>query len=180
MAIFHEIRGLARECRKDLAGAIEDFTQAMILQPHQSEVHAHRGWAYLVSGAAQLALDDFEKAIQDDTSNGDAYYGRGSALVALGKYKEAVVEAEDALHHGEPTPRMLYVAARIYAQAADLAITKASRRHPGIAKNLLPVHGSRPGAAPPGAGETPRQAAGIILAGRHPGGPHSPRDPSPR
>jgi tetratricopeptide (TPR) repeat protein len=128
MAIFHEIRGLARERRKDLAGAIEDFTQAMILQPHQSAVHTHRGWAYLVSGAAQLALDDFEKAIQDDTSNGDAYYGRGSALVALGKYKEAVVEAEDALHHGEPTPRMLYVAARIYAQAADLAITKASRR----------------------------------------------------
>ena len=132
MAIFHEIRGLARERRKDLPGAIEDFTQAMILQPHQSAVHAHRGWAYLVSGAAQLALDDFEKAVQDDASNGDAYYGRGSALVALGKYQEAVVEAEDALHHGEPTPRMLYVAARIYAQAAELAITKASRRTLGL------------------------------------------------
>ena len=43
-----------------------------------------------------------------------------------------MVEAEDALHHGEPTPRMLYVAARIYAQAADLAITKASRRTLGL------------------------------------------------
>src|SRR5208337_5453714 len=56
----------------------------------------------------------------------------GGVLWWLGKYKEAVVEAEDALHHGEPTPRMLYVAARIYAQAADLAITKASRRTLGL------------------------------------------------
>ena len=132
MAIFHDIRGLARAGREDLAGAIEDFTQAMILEPHQPEVHAHRGWAYLVSGAAQLALDDFERAIQDDSSNGDAYYGRGSALVALGKYKEAAAEAEDAMHHGEPTSRMLYLAARIYAQAAELAITKASRRTLGV------------------------------------------------
>ena len=132
MAVFHDIRGLAKERREDLAGAIDDFTQAMILEPHQPEVHVHRGWAYLVSGAAQLALDDFEKAIKGDTSNGDAYYGRGSALVALGKYKEAVAEAEDAMHHGEPTPRMLYLAARIYAQAADLEITKASRRTLGL------------------------------------------------
>jgi tetratricopeptide (TPR) repeat protein len=132
MAILHDIRGLARAGRKDLTGAIEDYSQALILQPHQPMVHAHRGWAYLVSGAAQLALDDFERAVQDDPSNGDAYNGRGNALVMLGKYRDAVDDAENALHHGEPTPRMLYLAARIYAQAADLAITEASRRTLGL------------------------------------------------
>jgi tetratricopeptide (TPR) repeat protein len=132
MAILHDIRGLARAGCKDIAGAIEDYSQALILQPHQSMVHAHRGWAYLVSGAAQLALDDFERAIQDDSSNGDAYYGRGNALAELGNYRDAVDDAENALHHGEPTPRMLYLAARIYAHAADLVITKAPRRTLGL------------------------------------------------
>ena len=95
-------------------------------------MHAQRGWAYLASGATQLAWDDFERAIQDDPSNGDAYDGRGNALAELGNYKDAVDDAENALRHGEPTPRMLYLAARIYAQAADLVITKAPRRTLGL------------------------------------------------
>jgi tetratricopeptide (TPR) repeat protein len=123
-----ELRGLAKAKRNDFAGAIEDYTLALSLQPKASNLRGRRGWAYLVSGASQLARRDFEEAIRLDTSNGDAYSGRGSALVELGHYRDASNDAEESLRHGEPEPRVLYNAARILAQAADLAAKEASRQ----------------------------------------------------
>jgi hypothetical protein len=46
-------------------------------------------------------------------------------LVALGHYQEAAADAEESLRHGEPEPRLLYNAARILAQAAELASKEA-------------------------------------------------------
>ena len=123
-----ELRGLAKAKRNDFAGAIEDYTLALSLQPKGSHLHGRRGWAYLVSGAAQLARRDFEEAIRFDTSSGDAYCGRGSALVALGHCQDAAADAEESLRHGEPEPRLLYNAARILAQAAESASKEASRQ----------------------------------------------------
>ena len=123
-----ELRGLAKAKRNDFNGAIEDYTLALALQPRVSNLHGRRGWAYLVSGASQLAQRDFEEAIRLDTSNGDAYSGRGSALVAQGHYQDAATDAEASLRHGEPEPRLFYNAARILAKAAELAGKEASRR----------------------------------------------------
>jgi eukaryotic-like serine/threonine-protein kinase len=122
-----ELRGLARARRDDFAGAIEDYTQALALLPGQSLLHCRRGWAYLVSDAAQLAWRDFEEAIRLDPSSGDAYSGRGSALVLLSRHHEAANDAEESLRHGEPAPRILYNAARIFAQAAGSGAAKAGR-----------------------------------------------------
>ena len=69
--------------------------------------------------AAQLAVRDFEHAIRLDPSSGEFYSGRGSALVALGRHREAVGDAEESLRHGESDPRLHYSAARILAQAAE-------------------------------------------------------------
>ncbi|HEV3166939.1 MAG TPA: protein kinase [Isosphaeraceae bacterium] len=123
-----ELRGLARAKRNDFASAIEDYTRALVLQPDQSSLHGRRGWAYLVSGAPQLAQRDFEEAIRLDPSSGDAYSGRGSALVLLGLHREAINDAEESLRRGEPSPRMLYNASRIFAQAAASLAAQAGRR----------------------------------------------------
>jgi serine/threonine protein kinase/Tfp pilus assembly protein PilF len=114
-----ELRGLAKARRNDFAAAIEDFTLALSAQPHVPTLRARRGWAYLVSGAPNLALRDFEEAIRLDSSSSDAYSGRGSALVALGNHREAARDAEESLRHGDPDARMYYNAARIMAQAAQ-------------------------------------------------------------
>jgi tetratricopeptide (TPR) repeat protein len=113
-----ELRGLAKARRNDFASAIEDYTQALALQPEISLLHGRRGWAYLVSGSPQLARRDFMEALRLDPYNGDAYSGRGSALVMLNEPLQAVNDAEESLRLSEPTPRTLYNAARIYAQAA--------------------------------------------------------------
>ncbi len=108
-------RGLARTELGQYPGAIEDFTKALELHP-TSEVQAYRGWTYLVADAPKLALRDFELAVELDPKNADAYSGRGFARAKLGRHAEAVQDAAEALRRGPTTPRLLYNAARIYAQ----------------------------------------------------------------
>ena len=120
-------RGLTRAQQGNYQGAIEDYTQALALQP-DSATHAYRGLVYLVREAPKMALDDFEKAIRLKPDNGDAYNGHGYALVKLGEIPRAVADAEKALRCGPQTPRLLWNAARIFAQAGRLAVDSASGR----------------------------------------------------
>src|SRR5262249_48432031 len=77
---------------------------------------AYRGWTHLVVDAPKLALRDFELALELDPRSGDAYNGRGFVLASLGRHREAIQNATEALHYGPPSPRLLYNTARIYAQ----------------------------------------------------------------
>jgi len=113
-----ELRGLAKDRRKDFSGAIDDYTQALAQHPDQPRLWNRRGWAHLVTNAVQLALADFERAIRLDGSNVDAYSGRGSARVLLGQHRAAVADAEESLRHGAPDARRYYIAGRIYVRAA--------------------------------------------------------------
>jgi tetratricopeptide (TPR) repeat protein len=122
-----ELRGLAKDRRKDYSGAIDDYTQALAQHPDQPGLWNRRGWAHLVTNAAQLALADFDSAIRLDRSNGDAYSGRGSARVLLGQHRAAVADAEESLRHGEPNARMYYLAGRIYARAASAAASEVQK-----------------------------------------------------
>jgi tetratricopeptide (TPR) repeat protein len=111
-------RGLARAELGKYPGAIEDYTRALELQP-TSAVLGYRGWAHLVCDAPKLALRDFELAIQLDPANADAFCGRGFVLATQGHRREAVRDADEALRQGSPSPRLLYNAARIYAQCGE-------------------------------------------------------------
>jgi tetratricopeptide (TPR) repeat protein len=115
---IHEIRGLARANRGDYAGAIDDYSQALVLRPGQPRVLTARGLAYLVSDAPKLALLDFDEALRNDASNPETHGGRGLALAHLGNYRAAVAEADESLRLESPTARRAYNAARIYALAA--------------------------------------------------------------
>src|SRR5262249_29581192 len=122
LADVYRARGLTREKLGHAADAIADFTLALS-HKEDSLTYAHRGWSYLANKAPGLALPDFEKAIQLDGKNGDAYNGRGAARMALAvkpsHVQEAIADAETALSRGlNHDPRLLWNAARIYAQAA--------------------------------------------------------------
>ena len=67
-------------------------------------------------GDKQLALRDFELAIELDPKDSEAYNGRGFVRASLGRHREAMQDAAEALRHGPTSPRLLYNAARIYAQ----------------------------------------------------------------
>ena len=123
---IYEARGLARMKLKDLTGAIADFSRALEMEPKSARLYAYRGWTFLVDKAPTPALRDFEQAVQLDPKNADAYNGRGLAGVKLGRIRESIADADEALRlgrsvsrlEGPESIRMFYNAARIYAQAA--------------------------------------------------------------
>jgi tetratricopeptide (TPR) repeat protein len=123
-AYVFQLRGLARAKLGDYAGAVSDYTQALRLKPGDSLTHAYRGWVYLVQDALRPALHDFQAAIRLDPDNADAYTGRGYIRVRLGDAAGAVQDAEEALRRGPRTPRMVWNAARVYAQSVSVLDVK--------------------------------------------------------
>jgi tetratricopeptide (TPR) repeat protein len=124
----HVVRGLTRATLGDYAGAIDDYSHALELQP-ESRMFAHRGWAYVVSDAPKIALRDFEEAIRLDPDNGDAHNGRGFALVKLGEIPRGIADAEQAVRLGPAESRTFYNAARTYAQATARLRLEMLRRN---------------------------------------------------
>jgi eukaryotic-like serine/threonine-protein kinase len=127
-AALYELRGLARAGLRDLAGAIEDDTQAIALEPGRALLFVRRGNLHLASDAPKLALHDFDVALGLNPTDGDALSGRGAARVRVGLHREAVADTEKALTLGKPTARRLYSAARIYARAAAVATAEVRKR----------------------------------------------------
>src|SRR5262249_44666664 len=114
-AEVYELRRHANEARNDFPGAIEDLTEALALKPGQPALLARRGELYLIENAPLLAARDFEEAVGLDPSGAEARAGLAAARVRLGKYREAVADAEAAVRLGPGDHRVLYKAARVYA-----------------------------------------------------------------
>jgi tetratricopeptide (TPR) repeat protein len=120
-ADLYQLRGLARQNQREYPSAIADFTQAIALEPKSALFLVQRGELYLMTDAPRPAQRDFAQAIRLDSSNADAYAGRGLALAMLGHYTDAVADAAKALSQAEPTALRLYKVARIHARAAVAA-----------------------------------------------------------
>ncbi len=84
--------------------------------------------------APTLALKDFNEAVRLDPKRANALSGRGAARATLGQYRLAITDAEESLGIGPNSPRLLYNAARVYAQAASTIEAEAKRdnRNAGI------------------------------------------------
>src|SRR5262249_6207257 len=124
LAEVYEGLGLVKMALKDFDGASIDFTEALAIKPTALRYRL-RGWAHVFREAPRPARQDFEKAVELDPANGDAYAGRGYTQVKLGDYRKAVRDAEEALRRvpaenekAVEARRLRYNAARIYAQAA--------------------------------------------------------------
>src|SRR5262249_30844848 len=135
--------GLVKMALKDFDGASIDFTEALAIKPTALRYRL-RGWAHVFREAPRPARQDFEKAVELDPANGDAYAGRGYTQVKLGDYRKAVRDAEEALRRvpaenekAVEARRLRYNAARIYAQAAGrVAREPAQQNARGFNKSL--------------------------------------------
>jgi eukaryotic-like serine/threonine-protein kinase len=142
--VIFEIRGLAREVRKDFTAAISDFNGALELTPGASpEARTRllnlRGWAYQFADAPRLALSDFAESLRLNPNQSDALGGRGLARIRLGDWRPAVTDVEAAVRLATAKPpqtvderqarsQALFNAARVYALAVDFAAGDVSRQ----------------------------------------------------
>jgi eukaryotic-like serine/threonine-protein kinase len=137
-AELYALRGLAKDALEDFPGAIADYTLSLSLSlpAERPRLLRRRGWSYLADEAYRPAVHDFEEAIRLAPTDADAYCGRGLVRARLGQYCDAVSDAQEALKHGNSHWRIVYNAARVYAQAAIAAET-ASRKTGPVAVRLV-------------------------------------------
>ncbi|HIK27657.1 MAG: serine/threonine-protein kinase [Oscillatoriaceae bacterium SKW80] len=83
-------RGARRALAGDHLGAIDDYTQALILSPNNAELYNNRGKARYALNDADGAVEDYSRAIQINPNNADAYENRCIAKQLLQRFEEAL------------------------------------------------------------------------------------------
>ena len=93
----YSVRALARRAQKNFSGAIEDDTIVIKLAPESALAYRDRGDAYRQSGKYDLAVADYTKAIQLDSSKGSSnYWRRAKAYEKLNQPALAKQDSESA------------------------------------------------------------------------------------
>ena len=81
--------------------AIEDFNQAISLDPKDATAYRYRGFNYLYLGQYQRAVTECNQAIHLNPKDAEAYSNRGLAYNELGKNDLACVDLWKACNLGE-------------------------------------------------------------------------------
>lgn len=74
----------------DTAGALQDYTQAIKLNPNEEEAFYERGRVYSEQKNHLAAVNDFSKVIAINPKHYRAYYLRGYTRYVTGNYRDAV------------------------------------------------------------------------------------------
>ncbi|AFW95420.1 TPR repeat-containing protein [Anabaena sp. 90] len=91
---------LGNECfnKKDYKGAIDDWTQAININPNYAKAYFNRGLARYHLGDKQSAIDDWTQAIRINPNYADTYYSRGLAHSELGDNQSAIDDYTQAIN----------------------------------------------------------------------------------
>lgn len=94
-------RALAHDEKGDLERAIEDFTQAIRLNPQDARTIGDRANAYRVKGDLDRAIQDYDEAIRLNPRDGTAFNNRANAYLEKGDLDRAI-EDYDRFIRWEP------------------------------------------------------------------------------
>jgi tetratricopeptide (TPR) repeat protein len=97
-------RGRALTAKSQFDRAVEDFNQAIRLDPDFPDAFNFRGVAWVGKGQFEQAISDFNQAIRLDPNYAIAIYNRGLAAQNLGRADEAARYFEQAKQVG---PRLI-------------------------------------------------------------------------
>jgi tetratricopeptide (TPR) repeat protein len=135
-AEVYKERGLIHAATGQLSSAIQCYSAALQRNPADSDALHHRGWAYLLIDATQLALADFDACLRKQANDADALVGRGNARIRLKRLEEALSDAKEAEKLGPLTDRLLYNLVCIYSQATAQLADQRTTRNPAAARRL--------------------------------------------
>ncbi|MHC5825545.1 MAG: tetratricopeptide repeat protein, partial [Nostoc sp.] len=95
-AIAYKKRGNARSDLGDFEGAIEDYTQAIKINPNYVDVYYNRGNARSDLGDFEGAIEDYTQAIKINSNYADAYYNRGNIRLEIADKQGAIEDFQKA------------------------------------------------------------------------------------
>lgn len=77
--------------------AIEEYDQAIALDPQYAEAYLARGYTYAIMGDLDRAIADFDQAIALDPQLAEAYAKRGTAYAVKGDFDQAIADLDQAI-----------------------------------------------------------------------------------
>ena len=97
LAIAFQNRGIAYLGKGDTDRAIQDYDQAIKLDPKYANAFNSRGIAYQAKGDNQRAIEDYGEAIRLDPRNANALNGRCWVRAASGQLQAALADCNESL-----------------------------------------------------------------------------------
>ena len=97
LAILHQDRGMALRAKGDLAGALEDFTAAVTLNPSYARAFAERGSVHLARHDLDTAIADLDAAIKLNGTDAGAFMTRGNAFDEKADFDRAIADYNEAI-----------------------------------------------------------------------------------
>lgn len=151
LAVAYNNRGNGYKAIGEYDRAIQDFTQAIQLNPEYALAFYNRANAYDSIGEYERAIQDYNQAIRlrpNDASAYYAFYGRGYAFNAKGDYDHAVDDFNQAirLHPDDANAFIVRGVANFLRQNIAHAVTdfeRGSELNPSMAYDLLWLHFAR-------------------------------------
>ena len=89
--------GYTQQEKGELAGAIEDYSHAIELNPQYDDAFYNRGIARRAGGDSDGAIADYSHAIQLNPQHTNAYYGRGTVKQAIDDSDGAIADYSHAI-----------------------------------------------------------------------------------
>jgi spermidine synthase len=96
-ADLHNTLGIALASKGKIAEAIEEFGQALRLDPGDAMTHWHLGAALAAAGAREKAIEHLRRSVQLGPGNGEAQHDLGRMLLDAGRPADAVAHFREAL-----------------------------------------------------------------------------------
>lgn len=119
-------RGGARTSRRDYAGAIADYTQALTLEPDNAAYYRARGMARVQARQPVLAMADLDEALKRKPDDPEALLRRGELYIASRDAARAKVDFEQAIKLAPDRPDLPALIGQVYVSAGqyDLALVQ--------------------------------------------------------
>ncbi len=102
-------RGLARQARGNVSGALADFNRALELKPTLAPANYYGGHLLYERGDYKAAIGDYDRLVELDPRNPAAYYNRGVARLALRDWAGAAGDMTGAISLDARHARAYYV-----------------------------------------------------------------------
>jgi tetratricopeptide (TPR) repeat protein len=90
-------RGVAKQNKGDLEGAVADYNRAIQLSPYDATPYNNRGLIKTAKGDLDGAIEDFNRALQIDAKNPKTYDNRGVAIQKTGDLAGALQNYDRAI-----------------------------------------------------------------------------------
>jgi tetratricopeptide (TPR) repeat protein len=97
LSVIYGNRGYSYEQKGDFDHAIQDFNEAIRLNPNDEDAYEVRGLAFKMKGDQDHAVQDFSRAIQLKPNFDKAFYDRGNAYINMDDFDLAIRDLDEAI-----------------------------------------------------------------------------------